>query len=197
MTTINSFVHNLRHTMVMEEPSVVRLESWLDQRLEMFKSRTEKLELLNEVAKLNIPRVLDVYYLEEIQPFFNYVKHKIMTLAPGKLRKELTFEDLFRDKANALKVKKIFETNGYTLNGKWQGLSNDKSELLYAYHVLKPLLKPIKDTPAARIFYYEFGLTVGPEKEGNYITTRTFPDVPKNHKLKEFEAKFQSLLLSE
>ena len=71
-----------------------------------------------------------------------------------------TFESLFTSKFNAKIVKEIFEHKGYTIGGKWEGLSNNKSELLAAYYVLKPLLKKgLKDTPCAKIFYTEFGLS--------------------------------------
>jgi hypothetical protein len=99
------------------------------------------------------------------------------------------FTDLFRDKDNAKLVKDIFEFKGYTNNGKWQGLTNDKSELLAAYYVLKPLLKSgLAKTPTAKIFYSEFGL---PE---NYISDRMLTNEPFNDIRTDFESVFSALL---
>ena len=105
-------------------------------------------------------------------------------------KKTITFDDLFRDKDNARKVKEIFESHGYTINGKWHGLTNDKSELLCAYYVLVPLLKPHKKTPVAKIFYAEFGLS------GNYISDRMLTNEPFNDVRKDFEVLFSDLLKS-
>ncbi len=108
--------------------------------------------------------------------------------------RNLTFESLFRNTDHAHKVKELFETRGYTVTGKWQGLTDAKTELLCAYRVLKDLefLKPgSKITPTAKIFYSEFGL---PE---DYISDRMLRNYPKNHEtLKEFENLFSSLLRS-
>jgi len=120
---------------------------------------------------------------------------------PAKTQKILTFDDLFRDKNNAKRVKDIFETHGYTVNNKWQGLSDNKSELLCAYYVLKPLLKTVlKPTPQARIFYNHFGLYTNEQvKKENlpypgYITERMFTDEPFNNDSLEFEQIFSDLL---
>jgi hypothetical protein len=110
---------------------------------------------------------------------------------PEKSKKTLSFADLFREKDNAKLVKNIFETKGYTINGKWKGLSEQKSELLCAYNVLKPLLKPgLKPTPTTKIFYKEFGL---PE---NYISDRMLTKEPFNEIRTEFESVFSALLQS-
>jgi hypothetical protein len=111
-------------------------------------------------------------------------------------KKQLAFEELFKDKSNAKKVKEIFEMRGYTINEKWQGLTKNKSELLAAYYVLMPLLNPNKPTTGARIFYNEFGLTVGSEKDGNYITERMLTNEPFNPIRGEFEMIFSVLLSS-
>jgi hypothetical protein len=100
-----------------------------------------------------------------------------------------TFESLFRDSNNARKVKEIFENKGYTVKGEWQGLANDKSELLCAYYVLKNLIKPgLKIAPTVKIIYSEFGL---PE---NHITDRMMTIEPFNDIRKEFEIVFSDLL---
>lgn len=109
-------------------------------------------------------------------------------------RKDNSFIGLFRDSDHAKKVKELFEIREYTINGKWQGLTDAKTELLCAYYVLKDLglLKPgSKTTPTAKIFYSEFGL---PE---NYISERMFRNYPKNHQtINEFEKLFSPLLRS-
>lgn len=106
-----------------------------------------------------------------------------------KQKEPQTFECLFKDSNIAKKVKEIFEIKGYTVNGKWQGLSNDKSELLCAYYVLKNIIKPgLKVAPTVKIFYSEFGL---PE---NHITDRMMTTEPFNDIRKEFESVFSNLL---
>lgn len=110
-----------------------------------------------------------------------------------KPQKELTFEGLFKNRDNAKKVKEIFENKGYTIDNKWQGLSDNVSELLAAYYVLKPLLKPpVKDTPTARMFYNEFGLSE------DYIADRTLRNelLTFNDTRTEFERIFEVLLKS-
>lgn len=136
--------------------------------------------LLSRAERIKVNRLLK--FLEEQE------KSISKSLKPPK---ELTFEGLFRDKDNAKKVKEIFEIKGYTIDNKWQGLSENVSELLAAYYVLKPLLKiPIKDTPTARMFYNEFGL---PE---DYIADRTLRNelLTFNDTRKEFERIFEVLL---
>lgn len=104
--------------------------------------------------------------------------------------KTLTFEGLFRDKQNAQKVIDILEKNEYILNKHWQGLTNDKSELLCAYYVLKPILKPGRPTPQGRIFYREFGLDEG------YMSNRMMTNEPDdyNNSRVEFERIFSHLI---
>ena len=110
-------------------------------------------------------------------------------------QKALTFEDLFKDKDKAKRVKELFESRCYTNNGKWQGLTDEKSELAAAYYVLKPILKPIKLTPALKIFYKEFGLTVGKrQSDGCYVTERMLNNEPFNDSRIEFEKLFSDLL---
>jgi hypothetical protein len=41
----------------------------------------------------------------------------------------INFEDLFRDRNYASKIKEIFKINGYTIDGKWHGLTNKKGVL--------------------------------------------------------------------
>lgn len=119
---------------------------------------------------------------------------KKIALNPKTGRKDISFNGLFRDSDNAKKVKELFETRGYTVNGKWQGLTDEKTELLCAYNVLKNLefLKPgSKTTPTAKIFYSEFGLP------DDYITDRMLRYYPKNQEtIKEFENLFSPLLRS-
>lgn len=121
---------------------------------------------------------------------FQTMSENIKQVVKKGYKKPKTFESLFRDKDNARKVKEIFEIREYTINGKWQGLTNDKTELLSAYYVLIPLLKSgQKTTPTARIFYSEFGLS------DEFISDRTLRKRPKNIEISnEFENIFSHLL---
>ncbi len=194
--------------MVMERPSVESLKNWLDERLEMFNSKTEKLELLNEVAKLNIPsKVLadriDVFYLGGIQSFFSYVKHKIMTLTPksDKTRKELSFKDLFFNPETAKEVDRIFEENQYTKDGRWIAPGKLKKPAT-AYYVLKDqdpginVIKPGKDTSQLKVFYKHYGL-IAAEKNGDVtiknLLTRPQYDITIKPEYIEFVNLFDKL----
>jgi len=99
-----------------------------------------------------------------------------------------SFESLFKDRDKASDVKAILDLKGYTKNGNWMGLTNNKTELLSAYYVLKPILKNGKVTTQARIFYSEFQL---PE---NYINERQFRIEPFNDSREEFERIFNNLI---
>lgn len=109
--------------------------------------------------------------------------------------KPQSWKELFRNPDHAKKVKEIFEHKGYTLNGSWQGHTDSKSELLCAYYVLKPLLKPGKETTRATTFYSEFGLKVRTEHGEGYISARALRKEPKNFELiTEFNNIFFPLL---
>ena len=103
-------------------------------------------------------------------------------------KKTPTFEELFREKDNAQKVKDTLEKNDYTIEGQWKGLTNDSSELLCAYYVLKPILKPGKVTPQAKIFYLEFGLPA------DFMTERMMRNEPNNANSTEFRRIFSHLI---
>lgn len=122
-----------------------------------------------------------------------FFKNNYKPVNESKVKGE-TFDNLFKDPGTAKKVKEIFETKGYTLNGKWQGLSGNKGELLSAYYILKPLLKPHKITPVATIFYKEFGLTVERKNKGGYISPDMLRKELFNNDRDEFEIIFASLI---
>jgi hypothetical protein len=132
------------------------------------------------------------YVINKINYYSELEKINIKPIIEGN-KKEVTFENLFKDPDIAKRVKGIFERMGYTLNGKWQGLSGFKGELLSAYYVLKPLLKPHKVTPIATIFYTEFGLKVGRKNEGGYISPDMLRKEPFNNDRDEFVKIFSSL----
>ncbi len=115
---------------------------------------------------------------------------------PVQLKTIQSFESLFRDSAKAQKVKAILEIKGYTVKGEWKGLSRNKSELLAAYHVLKPILYDGKVTPQATVFYNEFGKSVGNGniKNGEYITDKMLRNYPPLDDIAEFEKVFASIL---
>lgn len=108
-----------------------------------------------------------------------------------KNKSKQTFESLFRNTDVAKKVVKIFKTREYIKDGVWKGLSENKTELLAAYYVLKPLLKPGKITTQARIFYQNFGLY---DLEEKYVDERNFTNEPFNKDRDEFESIFTHLL---
>lgn len=132
---------------------------------------------------------------EELESILKHAQFKVLEIesqnncrAPAKPRIKRTFEELFRDKADASNVKQILECKGYTENGAWQGLTTDKQELLTIFYVLKPLLKPIKSTSGARIFYKEFRLPP------DYISERMFTIEPFPEYRNEIESIFSGLL---
>lgn len=122
--------------------------------------------------------------------FNSTILNKIMKSVQPTQKKvnSLTFQALFRDNENAQKVKDLLELKGYTIDGIWQGLTKKKNELLTAYYVLQPLLKPDKVTPQAKIFYSEFGLP------DNYISNRSLTKEPFNQNRAEFEKIFSHLI---
>lgn len=189
---IKSYVHELRHNMVMDKPSVDLLEKWLFKKLKFLRLKAERVEFYNEILKLKKPRILDVYYSYSIKSFFTDIQDLLddENDSPPKIVVPLTFEGLFKDRDNAKEVKKLFESFGYTKNGEWVGLTDDKTELLSAYYVLRPLFKSgLKVTPTAKIFYSEFGLS---SEHMNDRTYRKYPN--ENEKYKEFERIFFPLL---
>ncbi len=119
-----------------------------------------------------------------------------------KLSKPLTFESLFKDNDNAKKVKQILEANHYTIKGKWEANkvlhlnhTGNKNELLAAYRSLKTreataILKKGKITTQAKLFYQEFGLTVG---DGKYISERSLRNEPAPADIKVFDKLFISI----
>jgi hypothetical protein len=108
----------------------------------------------------------------------------------------ISYRELFRDPQKADLVKEIFEKQGYTKNNKWikdltnPNRSNNDSELLCAFYVLRPLFKNHYKTPASIIFYNEFEVTplsnkmmsTKPEKINDLIPfQRIFSDLLKSN----------------
>ena len=171
-------------------------------------SETQKKQLLKYANEINIHELRFMNELLMANPgttleywknnSLNYRDSKKiiewLTKEPDKItpppRKPQTFEGLFRDKQNAQKVIDILEKKEYILNKHWQGLTNDKSELLCAYYVLKPILKPGRPTPQGRIFYREFGLDEG------YMSNRMMTNEPDdyNNSRVEFKRIFSHLI---
>lgn len=77
--SINSDVNKLRGKMIMEEPSVNDMKTWLVERLDFYTTKTDRLGLFNEIMKLNTHKIItDVYYFHTIQPFFEHIQHLII-----------------------------------------------------------------------------------------------------------------------
>jgi hypothetical protein len=75
---INSDVYELRHEMmIMRKSSVNDLKTWLTEILDLYNTKTDRLMLYDEIMKLNTPRILNVYYLDTIQPFFKHIQYLI------------------------------------------------------------------------------------------------------------------------
>jgi hypothetical protein len=114
-----------------------------------------------------------------------------------KKRLEDQFPPLFKKPEHADQVKKILESNEYTIDGKWKGMSEQKNELLAAYHALKPIMNPGLPTTQAKIFYSTFGLKVGKDStlKGEYITDRQLRIDPLYSDIEKFEIIFKEILL--
>jgi|WetSurMetagenome_2_1015567.scaffolds.fasta_scaffold00004_28 hypothetical protein len=74
---INSFANTLRIYMFSQQPTNNDLKIWLAERFSMLTSVPEKLEISYEILKLNSNKIVDVYYLESIQSFFQYIQDYI------------------------------------------------------------------------------------------------------------------------
>lgn len=118
---------------------------------------------------------------------FNSIAHRNKN---PKRKKEKSFIELFKDPTDAQKVKELFELRGYTKDGKWIGLNNNKTELLAAYYSLyeKGVLKPGKITPQAKIIYKEFGLKIS-----EYISERSLTTRPYTKYIEEFDNLFSDI----
>jgi hypothetical protein len=150
---------------------------------ELFKGISKDMNIL-----LNDPEFVQTLPEDffKAQNLYRQVEGKIQ--GRKKEKSPQTFEDLFRDPENAGNVKSIFEIKGYTKNGAWQGLTDNKNELLAAYFAFKSLLKPHKITPTVKIIYNEFKLPAG------YISERMMRQEPLNDLQVEFERIFEDLL---
>jgi hypothetical protein len=160
---------------------------WLQEELKRYT------ELIDTIPSMSSSDIIETKkYMKDLTEELDH---------PGILDKkqidENLWEGLFRNKDDAREVKKIFEISGCTKNGIYQGVAikKDKRELLAAYFILIPLLKKGDHTKQAVIFYNEFGLKVGPKKEGGYISRRWLQEEPVNTpSYREFEYIFHNLL---
>lgn len=76
--------------------------------------------------------------------------------------KSIKFTDLFHRADQAQKVKEILERAEIIIKGVYKTKperSNNKSELLACYYVLRPIMTHHRKTEGARCFYEEFGAT--------------------------------------
>ncbi len=125
-------------------------------------------------------------------------------------KKELTFNELFRNPEHPYLVKKILEDNYYTKDGKWT-YNGKKNTLATAFYVLSDpeptgeiqAIIPDKVTAQIKAFYKEFDLIIA-ENSGNgvYSTIRNVMKRPQfeiNEKkdYKKFNELFQQLKDSE
>ncbi len=125
-----------------------------------------------------------------LQGFIDQVKRATTTKNNTKGRKDIeTFEGSFLNPDHAKTVKDILEIREYTKEGKWMGISKNKTELLALYYVLRPFLNTGKPTTQARIFYNEFGLDVP-----GYMSERNLTEEPYNTDRDEFEGIFDHLV---
>jgi hypothetical protein len=110
---------------------------------------------------------------------------------PGRKVKELkSYNKLFKDPIVSDKVKEIFEKKGFTKNGIWvkdPNRSNNGSELLSAFYVLRPLFGDHDKTPSAKLFYKEFGV--------DPLSDRMMSNQPLNRDKERFEKLFSDLLI--
>ena len=175
--------------------------------LEARKNRT--LSLFNELNQIEYSHLKTEVkvYLNNLEETLNKTKAGIINDFKTKIFKinrsniKQSFEDIFRDKANAKEIKHIFKIKGYTDNEyNWIGLNKNKTELLAAYYSLKEretntILKPGQKTTQARIFYNEFNLKVGKDKlkTDDYILDRNFTTPPSQADINIFNTLFDKL----
>lgn len=137
------------------------------------------------VGRLYCAWCIVIKHQNTFEPMFNKLVHN------SDVHNEITFDSLFKVRANSQEVRKILEIKGYTNRDKWVGLSHNKTELLLAYYTLVPILNPGKPTPQAKVFYKEFGLQVP-----GYISSRSLTTDPRNgDNAEEFEIIFAPLLV--
>jgi len=156
--------------------------------------------LTTDIDTISNPKLFDTGKLKQfviiidLMAHFDHIVYLFFFKETGfhksifKQQKATTFEGLFRDKENAQKVKAILETKGYTENGIWLGLSENKSELVCVYYALKRLLFTLKVTPTVKIFYREFGFP------DDYICEELMRKPPKSDRIVEFDKIFSHLI---
>ena len=115
---------------------------------------------------------------------------KRITQKPRKIKPEPSFEELFRNKANAQKVRNALEEAHYTKNYKWapdedSGHKGNETEFVAVYRVLKKknLLKKKALNTIGKVFMKEF-------KYPGEIPDRTLRLIPDNYYSAKFERIF-------
>lgn len=109
----------------------------------------------------------------------------------GRIPKPVSYEGLFKKSEYANKVKEILEANEITKDHiymKNPNRSNNDSELLSAFYVLRPLFVSHDKTPAAKCFYKEFGavalgdrmMSIEPFNKDRESFVKIFSDLLKN-----------------
>lgn len=206
---LNRAIGELMALTTLQQNKVLTELNELSENIKRFANsywRPEQFDLKDEFAEvlyrrfltehfiIKLPESLDLNTLIDVVLRVKYnstllvkLKTKVFPTAT-KTAKPLTFEGLFKDGDNAQIVRDILERNGYTIGGHWNGLTKEKTELLCAYCVLKPILKPGKVTPQAKIFYKEFKLSDG------YISDRMLTKEPINANRDEFSRIFSHLI---
>lgn len=152
-------------------PRIVRMEiDYIDQTVQIL-TGVINLITLSTKDRIKIRRYLQ--FLED---------HKKRISNPGKLRKKLTFKDLFINLDTAGKVDRIFEENGYTKEGIWID-SGKKKRIAIAFYVLKdpdPEINVIKignKTSQLRIFCNHYGIDVA--DKGGDVTIKNLLKRPE------------------
>jgi hypothetical protein len=113
--------------------------------------------------------------------------------------KQTTFKSLFVAPycidSKITELKKILETNGYTIKEQWRGITGKGNELAYLYHFLKSNPRVIltgEFKQQIKVFYNEFGLTVKDKLEPGVIcvTKNLQKYSEKTDTYKDFESLF-------
>lgn len=148
---------------------------------------------LDELEFYNLPAIRNEHIILNMWKKYLTNKKNVNSIT----QKKITFESLFKDSANAQKVKDILKTHDYiNEEEKWTYQSATRTMLVSAYYALKPLIKEGNKTQQLTIIYKEFGLEIGKDntRNGEYITAKGLKTPLKNDNEKEFKRIFASLL---
>ncbi|NPD47115.1 hypothetical protein [Lentimicrobium sp. S6] len=140
----------------------------------------------------NNPKVKNAYNiaLDLIHLIFKETEVIRGKITPIKKKPETTYEDLFIDKKYISIIEQLFETNGYTIDKIWVGITNNRTELLGAIDVLKKkgIIISGNISPQARIIYSHFGKEIP-----GYVSERSLTNDPPLKHIEEFERLFSQL----